>query len=57
MIKAVFLDRDGTINYDSGYLIDPKEFRFLQGAVEGLKQIQDKGYRIFIVTNQSRITM
>lgn len=52
---AVFLDRDGTINKDIGYLHDPKKFEILTNVLEGIKKFQDMGYRIVIVTNQPGI--
>ena len=55
MNKAVFLDRDGTINIEKNYLHKIDEFEYLPGAVEGLKRIYDKGYLLIIVTNQSGI--
>jgi len=51
----VFLDRDGVINLDSGYVGKIKEFEFLPGVFSALKKIQDAGYRIIIITNQSGI--
>jgi len=55
MNKIIFLDRDGTINEDVGYLSDAKDFKFLPNAVEGLQLMQEKGYKLNIVTNQSGI--
>ncbi len=55
MNKAVFLDRDGTINEDYGYLYEIEKFRFLDGVLEGLKKFQDEGYMLVIITNQSGI--
>lgn len=52
---AVFLDRDGTLNHDPGYLGDAEEFRFLPGVFGALKRLQDAGYLIFVVSNQSGI--
>jgi len=52
---AVFLDRDGTINDEMEYLHDPKKFKLLPNALEGLKKLQDMGYRLVIVTNQGGI--
>ena len=53
--QAVFFDRDGTINQDVGYLHQPDKFKVLPHALEGIKKIQDMGYRIIIVTNQPGI--
>lgn len=55
MNKAVFLDRDGTINVDKHYLYRIEDFEFLHGVIEGLKLLQDAGYLLIIVTNQSGI--
>ena len=55
MHKAVFLDRDGTIIEDPGYLSRPEQVRFLPGAIEGLKKMQEAGYLLVIITNQSGI--
>lgn len=54
---AIFLDRDGTINKDIGYLSDPAQFEFLPGAIEGLKKLYNMEYRLIIVTNQAGIGM
>lgn len=53
--KAVFLDRDGTINIDKNYLYKTEEFEFVEGAVEGLKILYDLGYKLIVVTNQAGI--
>lgn len=53
--KAVFLDRDGTINIEKNYLYQIEEFEFIPGAVEGLKLLQGAGFILIIVTNQSGI--
>lgn len=55
MNKAVFLDRDGTINVEKNYLYKIKDFEFLPGVVEALKILQDAGYLLIIITNQSGI--
>jgi D-glycero-D-manno-heptose 1,7-bisphosphate phosphatase len=53
MHKAIFLDRDGTINEDLGYAHKIKDFKFCEGAVEGLRMLHE--YVLFIITNQSGI--
>lgn len=55
MRRAVFLDRDGTINIDVGYLSDPGELVFIRGAKEGVRLLKDSGFSVFIVTNQSGV--
>lgn len=55
MNKAVFLDRDGTINIDYGYVYEIKKFKYLPNAIKGLKILNDLGYLLIIVTNQSGI--
>jgi len=53
--KAVFLDRDGTIIKDEGYLRDPDSVCFLQGAIEALKDLMTAGYMLVLVSNQSGV--
>ncbi|QLB40464.1 D-glycero-beta-D-manno-heptose 1,7-bisphosphate 7-phosphatase [Mannheimia pernigra] len=53
--KAIFLDRDGTINIDHGYVHKIDDFQFIEGVGKALKQFQDKGYLLVLVTNQSGI--
>lgn len=55
MNKAIFLDRDGTINIDYGYVYEIEKFKYLPDAIKGLKQLNDLGYLLIIVTNQSGI--
>jgi D,D-heptose 1,7-bisphosphate phosphatase len=52
---AVFLDRDGVINYDHGYIHSEKNFKFKKGVLKGLKYLIKKNYHIFVVTNQAGI--
>jgi D-glycero-D-manno-heptose 1,7-bisphosphate phosphatase len=54
---AVFFDRDGTINEEVIYLHKPEQFRLLPNVREGMKQFQDMGYRIIIISNQPGIGM
>ena len=50
--KAVFLDRDGTINRYVGFLRRPEEFQLLDGAAEAIQRINRSGYLAIVVTNQ-----
>lgn len=52
---AIFLDRDGTINEDHGYLYKPEDLSFETGAVEGLQLLQKLGFLLIVTTNQSGI--
>ncbi len=52
---AAFLDRDGTIIEDLGYLGDPASIRFIPGAVDALRALQRAGYRLVLVTNQAGV--
>ena len=51
--KAAFLDRDGVINKDKAYVHRWEDFEFVPGAIEGMRKLQDSGYTLVIVTNQS----
>lgn len=53
--KAVFLDRDGTINVEKNYLYKIDDFEFLPGVIDALRFFQERGYLLIIVTNQSGI--
>jgi D,D-heptose 1,7-bisphosphate phosphatase len=52
---AIFLDRDGVINHDYGYVHKINKFKFRTGVINGLKYLIKKNYYIFIVTNQAGI--
>ena len=49
---AVFFDRDGTINVDTGYTYRAEDLDFLPGAVAAVKRVNDLGWYGFLVTNQ-----
>lgn len=55
MSKAVFLDRDGTLIVDQGYLCDPDRITLIEGVIPALTRIQQAGFLLGIVTNQSTI--
>lgn len=52
---AVFFDRDGVLNEDVGYAFDPSEIRWVEGARQAVKAVNDAGFLAFVVTNQSGI--
>ena len=56
MNKAVFLDRDGTLNPDPGYISDPKDFNLYEGVGENLLRLKKAGYLLILITNQSGIS-
>ncbi len=55
MNKAIFLDRDGVINYDYGFIYKWSEFKFIDGVIKALQILTNYGFKIFIITNQSGI--
>lgn len=55
MNKAVFLDRDGTLNFDAGYLSKVEDIYIFEGVVNSLKSLKESGYLNIIITNQSGI--
>lgn len=52
---AVFLDRDGTINEEVGYLDNPADLRLIPGAAEAIRLLNDAGVPVIVVTNQAGI--
>lgn len=53
--KALFLDRDGTINIDKHYLWKVEEFQFREGIFQLVNEFYSNGYLIFVITNQAGI--
>jgi D-glycero-D-manno-heptose 1,7-bisphosphate phosphatase len=53
--KAAFIDRDGVINVERGFLHRVEEFVFIPGAIDGLRWLQRAGYLLVVITNQSGI--
>lgn len=54
-MKIIILDRDGTLNEDTGYLHEPEKAVLCEGAAEGLKKLAAEGFRFVVVSNQSGI--
>ncbi|PIG94314.1 HAD family hydrolase [Gloeocapsopsis sp. IPPAS B-1203] len=54
-MRAVFLDKDGTLIEDVPYNVDPKRIKFTKGAVTGLQQLSGAGYVLIAITNQSGV--
>lgn len=55
MNKALFLDRDGIINVDHGYVYQKENFEFVEGIFDVCLDAQKKGYMLIVITNQSGI--
>ena len=53
--RAVFLDRDGTINVEKDYLHRIEDFEFIAGVVVAIRALKDHGYLVVVVTNQSGV--
>lgn len=54
-VKALFLDRDGTINVDYGYTFELEKLEFIDGIFDLCKEAQHNGYKIIVITNQSGV--
>ncbi|SLM64315.1 MULTISPECIES: D-glycero-beta-D-manno-heptose 1,7-bisphosphate 7-phosphatase [Dickeya] len=54
-VPAIFLDRDGTINVDHGYVHEIDQFQFIDGVIDALLELKQMGYALVLVTNQSGI--
>jgi D-glycero-D-manno-heptose 1,7-bisphosphate phosphatase len=55
MQKAIFLDRDGTLNVDFDYISDPEQIQLIEGVPEALRVLREQKYALFLLTNQSGI--
>lgn len=55
MTPVVFLDRDGVLNIDIGYLWQSQDWVWVHGAVEAIRQFNQKGWPVVVVTNQSGV--
>lgn len=52
---AVFLDRDGTINEDTGFIDSPERLIIIDGAASAIKKLNSKGFHVVVITNQSGV--
>lgn len=52
---ALFLDRDGVLNVDRGYVFRPADLEWVPGAIEAVRQANDRGWYVFVVTNQAGV--
>ena len=53
--NSAFLDRDGVINFDKGYINSFSKLKFRKGVIEGLRILTKEKYLIFIITNQAGV--
>lgn len=53
--KALFLDRDGVLNIDHGYVGSRERFEWVDGALDAIRYATQAGWHVFIVTNQSGV--
>lgn len=54
-IPTAFLDRDGVLNIDRGFVFRPHELEFVDGAGAAVRLLNETGYRVVVVTNQSGV--
>jgi D-glycero-D-manno-heptose 1,7-bisphosphate phosphatase len=53
--RAIFIDRDGTINVDKGYLTDPDQIEFIDGSPEAISLANKWGLKVIVISNQSGV--
>ncbi len=55
LVPAIFLDRDGTLNVDHGYVHEIDEFQFIDGVIDACRELKQMGFALVLITNQSGI--
>ena len=55
MSKVIFLDRDGTINVDKGFVYKPEDIEFIDGVPEAIRKMNELDYKVIVISNQSGI--
>jgi D-glycero-D-manno-heptose 1,7-bisphosphate phosphatase len=53
--RAIFIDRDGTINIDKDYLTDPDQLEFIEGSPEAIVLANKLGLKVIVISNQSGV--
>jgi D-glycero-D-manno-heptose 1,7-bisphosphate phosphatase len=54
-VPVAFLDRDGVLNVDKGYVYRPDDLEWVSGAPEAVRLLNEAGYRVIVITNQSGV--